>query len=112
MLDQKPRSELDVAQFEAIVLEKYEALVEIIMPASAILDGPLDEFETVLLAGQAALCTAMMGNIEALRLAGFVPDDLGRQLGRDVQSLAKDLRKSLEAAAILQSGAPTHSAMH
>jgi hypothetical protein len=90
-------------RFKTIMKQKYKEIGEIVMPERPADKTPenVQEFACDTLAGQAALCTAMSGNITALTKSGLIPPDLGHQLLLASRQLTIDLQKAIKAQATL-----------
>jgi len=91
-------------KFLRLVEEKYTAIGKAVLLIDAKENPTEDEMLDAAInmgAGQAALSTAVSGNISSLTKAGLIPEDLGHQLLLASRQLAIDLQKAMRAQAIL-----------
>ena len=93
--------------FMAKVLAKVDAIKAILMPAKMaddtfkITEQNVQEILDDVNAGQSALFTVLLDNINGLQHSGLIPADIGDELLQRAKALALDVAKSCKAQAML-----------
>jgi len=92
--------------FQALMEERHRAIGELLFgdETNAQFDDPRDVFMTTI-ASSAALATAMIGAIHAMRKSGMIPDDLGAGISQRLRAIELDIQKAVLAQLVLDNEA-------